>query len=153
MAATSAHLDPHTRPPLKSCPRGSRRYSSFGIQFSASHLRPSLSGPWRGWQRGILPAPSGQPLQSRNRRVAHVVRTSNLTQRLPRLPSGPRLGDLMCRELRLPAEPHAPCHRPCPPFAGSGQDQAPLKLMSNAIRNCPLCVMKNCPHPGFHGLG
>jgi hypothetical protein len=22
-------------------------------------------------------------------------------------------------------------------------------LMSNAIRNCPLCVMKNCPQLGF----
>ena len=21
--------------------------------------------------------------------------------------------------------------------------------VSNAIRNCPLCVMKNCPHHGF----
>jgi hypothetical protein len=26
-------------------------------------------------------------------------------------------------------------------------------MLSNAIRNCPLCVMKNCPHPGVHDLG
>ena len=25
--------------------------------------------------------------------------------------------------------------------------------VSNAIRNCPLCVMKNCPHPWVHDLG
>src|SRR5436190_24073484 len=25
--------------------------------------------------------------------------------------------------------------------------------MSNAIRNCPLCVMKNCPRPRVHDLG
>jgi hypothetical protein len=26
-------------------------------------------------------------------------------------------------------------------------------LLSNAIRNCPLCVTKNCPHPRVHDLG
>jgi hypothetical protein len=26
-------------------------------------------------------------------------------------------------------------------------------MVSNAIRNCPLCVMKNCPHPRVHDLG
>jgi hypothetical protein len=25
--------------------------------------------------------------------------------------------------------------------------------LSNAIRNCPLCVTKNCPHPRVHDLG
>ena len=25
--------------------------------------------------------------------------------------------------------------------------------VSNAIRNCPLCVMKNCPTHGIHDLG
>jgi hypothetical protein len=27
-----------------------------------------------------------------------------------------------------------------------------FELLSNAIRNCPLCVMKNCPHPRFHDV-
>ena len=26
-------------------------------------------------------------------------------------------------------------------------------MLSNAIRNCPLCVMKNCPHHWVHDLG
>ena len=27
------------------------------------------------------------------------------------------------------------------------------KLVSNVIRNCPLCVMKNCPHHLVYDLG
>jgi hypothetical protein len=26
------------------------------------------------------------------------------------------------------------------------------RWLSNAIRNCPLCVMKNCPHHWVHDL-
>jgi hypothetical protein len=29
----------------------------------------------------------------------------------------------------------------------------PATSLSNATRNCPLCVMKNCPHPWVHDLG
>jgi transposase len=46
---------------------------------------------------------------------------------------------------------------------GAGADRAPAMIpvpsgygcswLSNATRNCPLCVMKNCPHPRVHDLG
>ncbi|WP_458194346.1 transposase [Bradyrhizobium sp. UFLA05-153] len=32
-------------------------------------------------------------------------------------------------------------------------EQRVARLVSNAIRNCPLCVMKNCPHPRVHDVG
>jgi hypothetical protein len=31
--------------------------------------------------------------------------------------------------------------------------QHACKMVSNVARNCPLCVMKNSPHPWLHGLG
>ena len=33
------------------------------------------------------------------------------------------------------------------------RDERAKRLLSNAIRNCPLCVMKNCPHARVHDVG
>ena len=35
--------------------------------------------------------------------------------------------------------------------AKANGDEGPA--MSSVARNCPLCVMKNSPHPWLHGLG
>ena len=39
------------------------------------------------------------------------------------------------------------------PKPRSGYEPMLARLMSNAIRNCPLCVMKNCPHHQDYDLG
>jgi hypothetical protein len=94
---------------------------------------PRLPVSLRLWQSGWLRRPldiyRSQPSKPRNGAVAHFKRS---TDAFPRLLPRFRFRDLMRRQLRLPPKSHTLRHRPCAPFAGSGQDQAPFELCQSS---------------------
>ena len=67
--------------------------------------------------------------------------------REPRPPCGSRF--ILNTIGPLPVEPNA---RIFPRFEATIPSQA-APFLSKAVRNCPLCVMKNRPHPRVHGAG
>jgi hypothetical protein len=60
--------------------------------------------------------------------MAQIVAEGNIRKAFSCVAPRARLSRVMCRQLRLSTEPHAPCHCPRSPFAGACQDQRSFEL-------------------------